>query len=336
MTEATQTFDHLVALTDRYGTFEHARHAEPRPEHGYCTDDAARLLVVAVREPDPTPAVGELARGAFRFVSSAQGATGTTRNRRSANGRWRGRRTLDDCWGRSLWAFGVTAEHCRGWMGQSALHSFDRGAERRSPWTRSMAYGALGAGAVLRAHPGHARARALLSDAAELIGRATADEAWPWPAPRLTYGNALLPHALVEAGTALQRPALVQDGLLLLGWLLDRETVDGHLSVTPVGGSGPGDARGFDQQPIEVATLADACACAARVTGDQRWLSGVRMADAWFDGDNDEGTPMWDPTTGGSYDGLEAGGVNLNQGAESTIALVATRQLARLVVGAPA
>ena len=31
---------------------------------------------------------------------------------------------------------------------------------------------------------------------------------------------------------------------------------------------------------------------------------------------------MWDPATGGGYDGLEATGVNLNQGAESTIALI--------------
>jgi len=36
-------FDHLLHLTDRRGTFEHASFAAPRPEHGYCTDDMARL-----------------------------------------------------------------------------------------------------------------------------------------------------------------------------------------------------------------------------------------------------------------------------------------------------
>ena len=45
-------FDHLLHLTDRRGTFEHACFAEPRPEHGYCTDDMARVLVVATREPN--------------------------------------------------------------------------------------------------------------------------------------------------------------------------------------------------------------------------------------------------------------------------------------------
>jgi hypothetical protein len=38
---------------------------------------------------------------------------------------------------------------------------------------------------------------------------------------------------------------------------------------------------------------------------------------------------MWDPDTGGGYDGLHATGPNLNQGAESTIALISTLQHAR-------
>ena len=331
MTEQSVDFSHLVALTDRYGTFEHARYAEARPEHGYCTDDVARLLVVAVREPDPTPDVRLLTSGAFRFLAGAQGWTGATRNRRSAAGRWHGRRSFDDCWGRSLWAFGVVAEHRTDEMGQSALQRFERGAKRRARWPRSMAYAALGAGAVLRALPGNARAKGLLADVADLIWRPSATAEWPWPEPRLTYANALLPHAMLEAGSSLGRTALLREGLRLLEWLLDRETVEGHLSVTPAGGSEPGDAGGFDQQPIEVSTLAEACTRAWVLTGDDRWAAGVRMAAAWFDGANDTGATMWDPATGGSYDGLRAAGVNLNQGAESTIALVSTRQQARLV-----
>jgi hypothetical protein len=336
MTEQRVDFRHIVALTDQFGTFEHACHAQARREDGYCTDDVARLLVVTLHEPDPTAEVRELTRAAFGFVTAAQGPTGNTRNRRSATGRWHGRRTVDDCWGRSLRAFGTAVERRTDWMAQDALSYFDRGADRRSPWPRSMAYAALGAGAVLRAHPGHTRARALLSDAAEEIGRPALDGRWPWPEGRLTYANALLPHALLEAGVGLDRSAVVDDGLGLLGWLLERETVDGHLSVTPAGGSGPGELGRFDQQPIEVATLAEACAHAARLTGDPRWIAGVRMAAAWFDGDNDTGAPMWDPATGGSYDGLEATGANLNQGAESTIALLTTRQQARILARAMA
>ena len=65
-------FDHLLRLTDRRGTFEHACFAEPRPEHGYCTDDMARVLVVATREPDAEGQVNGLAGVAVRFLNEAQ------------------------------------------------------------------------------------------------------------------------------------------------------------------------------------------------------------------------------------------------------------------------
>ena len=38
---------------------------------------------------------------------------------------------------------------------------------------------------------------------------------------------------------------------------------------------------------------------------------------------------MWDPLTGGGFDGLHADRVNLNQGAESTLAVISTLQQAR-------
>jgi len=84
-----------------------------------------------------------------------------------------------------------------------------------------------------------------------------------------------------------------------------------------------------DQQPIEAAATADACATAAAATGDERWDAPLFSAIAWFLGDNDTGTVMYDPHTGGGYDGLKPDGPNLNQGAESTLALVSTLQHAR-------
>ena len=76
--------------------------------------------------------------------------------------------------------------------------------------------------------------------------------------------------------------------------------------MTPAGGSGPDDeGPGFDQQPIEVAALADACARAETVDGDRQWVGGITAAANWFLGDNDSGVVMWDPETGGAFDGLE-------------------------------
>ena len=179
--------------------------------------------------------------------------------------------------------------------------------------------------------PTTCRPAALLSDAADCSDRTRPGCGWPWPEQRLTYANATLTEAMIAAGSALDRPALMQHGLDLLEWLLDRETRQGHLSVTPVGGSGPDDdGPGFDQQPIEVAALADACARAQAVDGNQRWVDGITAAANWFLGDNDSGVVMWDPETGGAFDGLRENGANLNQGTESTLALLSTMQHARI------
>ena len=325
------SFDHLLAMSDVIGTFEHAEFAAPRRAHGYCTDDMARVLTVVVREPSPTPSVRALGRTAMRFLVRSQDVAGRSRNRRDVDGGWRDRYGVDDCWGRSVAAFGTAANRGRDdWMRQMGMASFGHAIEQRSGHFHAMAFAALGAAEVLQADPRHYGARALLQDAIDAIGRPTDDPAWPWPAPRLSYANATVAEALIAAGDALRRPDVLEHGCALLRWLLERETLDGHLSLTPVDGAGPGDvAPQFDQQPIEAAAMADACARAEAVTGDPSWGRGVDLAIGWFLGDNDVGAVMWDAETSGGYDGIHDAGPNLNQGAESTIAQISTLQHAR-------
>jgi len=328
------SFRHIVAMSDDIGTFEHARHAAPRVDEGYCTDDMARLLIATCRQPHPDGVVVGLARMAFRFLADAQGLDGRIRSRRAAGGRWQGQRVVNDCWGRSMWAFGTAARQApEEWMRHSAGTTFDRGSEQRSPWPRTMAFAALGAADVVAVRPSHPGARRLLADAADVIGRPAPDPAWPWPEPRLSYANAALADALIAVGSLLGRPDVLDDGLLTLRWLLTRETLGGHLSPTGVGGAGPEDVPPmFDQQPIEAATMADACARAYEVTGDAAWLGGIELTAGWFLGANDVGLDVCDAARGAGYDGLEAGGVNRNQGAESTLALITTLQRARATV----
>ena len=324
-------FDHLLRLTDRRGTFEHARFAEPRPEHGYCTDDMARVLVVATREPNSAGEVNGLARVAVQFLNDAQSYAGPCRNRMDSKGRWVDEPSLGDWWGRCIWGLGTAAAHSDvGLVRRLAVIQFERATKVRSPWPRAMAFAALGAAELLSVDSGHGIARALLNDYADTVAKPNGDAAWPWPEPRLTYANAVLAEAMIAAGVALDNSTLLQQGLNLLGWLMEYETVDGHLSPTPAGGSGPDDIRpAFDQQPIEVSTLADACARAAAVDPGSIWPDGVLAAAAWFTGVNDARELMWDPETGGGFDGLHADGVNRNQGAESTLAVLSTMQHAR-------
>jgi hypothetical protein len=324
-------FGHLIAMTDSRGTFEHALYRRPRPEHGYCTDDMARVLVVATREPGAAPEVRHLAVLALRFLLEALEPQGKCRNRMNRQGTWEDSATLDDCWGRCIWGLGTAASHTDDdELRHRAIRGLEQALRPRSPWPRAMAFAALGAAELLTVHPNDASARALLLDAADSMTRVRWDAGWPWPERRLTYANATLPEAMIAAGSALNRPVLLKRGFDLLEWLLDRQSSQGHLSVTPVGGSGPEDrGPGFDQQPIEVAALADACTRAHRVDSGPHWVDGVTAATNWFLGDNDSSVLMWDPESGGAFDGLEIDGHNLNQGTESTLALLSTLQHAR-------
>jgi hypothetical protein len=323
-------FDHLLSMTDDLGTFEHALFADPRPEHGYCTDDMARVLVVASREHEPSPAVQWLTRLALRFLQQAQAPDGAYRNRMDACGRWTDEPTVEDCWGRSIWGLGTAAAHSElsGVRG-AAITEVERALQRRSRWPRAMAFAAVGAAELLTVLPDHRSARRLLADYAATAAEIGAD-LWPWPEPRLRYANAVLAEARIVTGLALEDPTLLQHGLRMLEWLVEDQTITGHLSPCPDAGRERGEPRpAFDQQPIEVSTLADACARAAAVDSREIWSAGLRAAVAWFQGDNDLGRPMWNPATGGGFDGLHADRVNANQGAESTLALLSTLQHAQ-------
>jgi hypothetical protein len=356
VTSALPLYAHLLALTDGTGLFEHAEYTRPRREHGYCVDDVARGLVVLSRadeadhgKPDLTaaedvsrvgladrrrPRAGELSQVAWtylEFILRNQDTTGRIANRRDVEGVRHGEFGVEDCWGRALWGLGTAAARSRDpELSRRALAAFALGAGQRSSWPYAMAFAGLGAVEVLRLDHGRPDARALLRAAVASIPRAAPVSGWRWPWPRLTYANAVFPDLLMAAGDCLGDAALTAAGLGLLGWLLDLETSDGHLSVTPAGGWGPGEPRpGFDQQPVEVAALADACARAHGLTGESRWSDGVNVASAWFFGANDGAATLYDETSGGCRDGLQATGCNENQGAESTLAMISTLQHSR-------
>jgi hypothetical protein len=324
-------FAHLKRLSDDTGMLEHASGAIPSREHGYCVDDVARGLLVVSREPSPSAELVALAERYLAFVRHAQAGDGMFRNRLSYERTWLDAPDTGDWWGRAIWGLGTAA--ARGpsaAIRQGAWTGFERAIHCRSRWPRAMAFAGLGAAEVLSVTPDHPGARRLLADAVVTIGGPGRDPAWPWPEPRLAYANAALAEVHLAAGQYLDDPRASRNGLLMLGWLLEQETYDGHLSPTPVGGRAvDGPRPGFDQQPIEAAALADACARAAAITHDPQWTDGLRQSIDWFLGANDAKVELVDWDSGGCGDGLRADGRSDNQGAESTLAMVASLQHGR-------
>ncbi len=327
------SFAHLLRISDDAGVFEHAKLTVPRLDHGYCTDDVARALIAVMREPHRPPELERLAATYLAFLERAQLADGRFHNRLSVQRRWLDDVGVDDTVGRALWALGVVSGGATTREQRvRACALFERGAGFRTQSPRANAFAVLGAVELLAARPRLPAGRTweLLEAAVAGLGRLAPDPDWPWPEARLAYANAVLAEARLAAGVTLGDDRLVAEALGQLDWLVETETSGGHFSFTPVGGWAPGSPRpGFDQQPIEAAAMADACARAYTVTGEPRWAYRGLRAAAWFLGANDVGAPLLDPVSGGGKDGLRPHGPNENQGAESTLALITALQQGR-------
>ena len=162
--------------------------------------------------------------------------------------------------------------------------------------------------------------------------RAVSSPQWQWFENYLTYSNAVLPEALILGYTHTGNSDYLDIGKKTLEFLISQTFV--NRIYAPIGQDGwhhkTGERRYFDQQPEDVAAMTCALATAYAVLKDAKYNKLMRDAFNWFLGDNSLKQVVYDRATGGCYDGVGEGYINLNQGAESTTSYL----LARLTVAA--
>lgn len=325
------TFGHLKHLTTKFGLQEHALFDVPRPEHGYCVDDVARGLILLCREPALDSTELAMLELYLDFTLRALSEEGGCHNRMDSEGNWADEPGTGDWWGRAMWGLGYAAAHAPlASQRARAFQGFHLLARTTSPDLKSLSFASLGAGELLLVYPDDSAARRVLEGVRKRLTRSVSAN-WIWPEKRLSYSNGSVAEAVIVIGWVLGDAPTLAHGISMLEFLLDIETSSGHFSVTPVDGREDDGGMSFDQQPIEIAAIADACARAFQVTGEARWAEKVQLAWSWFLGNNDKSAPMFDLETGGGYDGLHDRGPNLNQGAESTISMLSTAQQALAV-----
>lgn len=81
----------------------------------------------------------------------------------------------------------------------------------------------------------------------------------------------------------------------------------------------------FGEQPVDIANTVVTLSLFYEVFRDAEYLVKQRNAFNWFLGDNHLHQIIYNPATGGCYDGLEEHNVNMNQGAESTLCYLMAR-----------
>lgn len=323
---------HLVTLTDSTGVLQHATYTVPDRRHGYCTDDNARALVAVLlyydlqRESSVLPLVTTY----LAFLRDAfNEETRRFRNFMSFDRAWLEEVGSEDVHGRALWALGLAAafgpnEGTTAFAVRLFNDSLASVESCSSP--RAWAFALVGLHAYLRKLPGDVQARRIRKVLAErlyTLFEQNHEPDWPWCEVQASYDNAKICHALILSGQWMPHDDMLRTGLDSLEWLLRIQTAeDGNLSLIGNQGwltKGEPKAR-FDQQPVEVMAIVEACAEAFRCTHNPKWLSEIRRCLGWFLGQNDCRADLYDFKTGGCRDGLQPDGANLNEGAESTLA----------------
>ncbi|MBI5686336.1 MAG: glycosyltransferase family 4 protein [Verrucomicrobia bacterium] len=327
--------DHLFRMSDSTGIFQHASFTVPNFHEGYCTDDNARALVLAMmlhRLGQGSPRLSEQAATYAAFLNHAMDRKrGRFRNFMSFDRRWLEDVGSEDCQGHALWALGLcVAQTGQGSFQRLAAQLFEQAlpvaAEFTSP--RAWAFTLIGIDEYLRRLSGDRRANQIRESLTAKLMQRYADaatEEWQWFEEMVSYTNAKLPHALILSGRCMSDGTLLETGLKTLRWLIKVQTSDAG-SLRPIGSNGfyqRGQDRAlFDQQPIEAQATVSACIEAYHATSDMVWVAEARRAFEWFLGRNDLGLALYDASTGGCRDGLHVDRVSENQGAESTLAFL--------------
>jgi hypothetical protein len=285
------------------------------------------------------------------FIHHAQNDVGNFRNFMDYNRTFVEESGSQDCQGRTLWALGTALScssvlpdnlqnTCRYLMNQ-ALPEI---AGLTSP--RAIAYALVGL-SHLAATPGAAayafpyphtpttaeelaflpqgRITELIEQLAlRLLSRYKDNKAngWSWLEDSLTYGNAMVPWALLRAFRLCRNADMLAAAKESLDFLaLQTFAAEGYYK--PIGSHGwlsrGGEAAPYDEQPIEACEMLLACQEAADVLGDSSYLRQAALCYEWYLGHNSLRQSLIDPQTGACYDGIHATGLNLNQGSESMI-----------------
>jgi hypothetical protein len=327
--------DHLDRLTDSTGLIQHAIYSIPRRESGYTTDDNARALRLCTRLWRQRPDERMLSRVTtyLSFLEYARGSRGGFHNFLSYQRHWLDAEGTGDCQGQAVRALAEVLgsnlpDDYRVLARELIEKVLPTLADLRS--LRAQAYVILAWGHLWTAGVSDMEALESIAWSAarrlvECYQRALRP-GWQWFESRLTYANAVLPHALFVAARRWPLEEFLEVAATSFDFL-DRATTADNV-FWPVGNDGwyphGEDKAAYDQQPVEAVTMAEAAMSALGLLDDARYLAVFRRVHAWFHGQNSLGQPLVDVRRGACCDGLHASRVNRNQGAEATLAYLWT------------
>ena len=328
------------------GVIQHATEDIPNRATGYCTDDVARALIVVYQKLAIDPRDADAMRLApvyLAFLQDAQLPDGRFHNFMGYDRQWLDCVGTHDSVGRALWALGYGMRLApRATWRRLCKRLFNKGLKSIEwlQYARSQSYAVIGLSHACHASiadielPAYSEALRKLSGSLTARFEATSAHDWDWFEDVMPYDNARLSEAMLRAGAALDDESLTSIGLRSLAFY-QRVTIEDGVFV-PIGNEGwyprGGPRARYSQQPLEAVSLVDAALAAYEATGDAAFASTAQLGLDWYLGRNSRGIAM--ANGGGCLDGLNENSVNLNMGAESTLAYLSAAYSLAAITGA--
>lgn len=330
---------HLKKMTTDFGILQFSRLHQPDPESGYTLDDNARALIAICQHFKSTRNEKDLKyiNIYLDFIAYCKQDEGLFLNYVDFQKNFTDQNdevNLEDANGRAFWALGyVTSLHkilpeFLVLKAESLLRSSGRISEGfTSP--RAMAFTIKGWYYYNRFYPNDRLVGLTTNLANKLVQlyRHEASEDWSWFEGYLTYANSILPEALLCAyamcGNSVYRDIAKKtfDFLLSKTYCEDGIRVVSNRSWHYRGSI----CERYGEQPIDVAYTVIALRKFHDIFKDPKYLVKMELGFNWFLGNNHLQQIIYNPCTGGCFDGLEEHNVNLNQGSESTVSYLMAR-----------
>lgn len=322
--------NHISLLTDDTGIIQHARFGIPNLKEGYCIDDNARALIMALMatEQGENPKALKFMPVYLSFIQYMQTDNGNFRNFLSFNRNYLDEVGSEDSFGRTIWSLGYLISSApnnsyREFGRELFSHSIPHFVDLK--YIRGKANTIIGLAYYLCAHPGDemiVKEINLLASSLIASYQEHKDGDWHWFEDILTYDNAILPLALLHHYEATGNTTSYKIAMESIAFLNSFSFENGYLN--PVGNAGWMKKHGknpiYDQQALETMAMVLLYAKAFEITKDDQYLNLMHISYQWFLGKNSLHIPLYDFETHGCADGLQFNSVNRNQGAESTLA----------------
>ncbi len=333
---------HLKHMTTSFGMIQFAKLNKPDYASGYTLDDNARALLAMTmcfentRQFEHLYAI-EIYVNFIEFCQSASGDFLNYVNQDKAFTIENYQCNLADSNGRAIWALGYL-------IGLESIFPTQLIIKAKKVFqkalatipsvhsTRSMAFMIKGL-YFSNQHTADEKITDLINILASRIYQMYLHESspkWDWFESYLTYANSLLPEAMLYAYKATKGQKYKQVALKSFHFLLSQTFTPSGIHVISnknwhtqnkitncnlIGG----------EQPIDVAYTILTLESFYQTFKTPDYKTKIKIAFDWFQGRNHLNEIIYNPCTGGCYDGLEDSYVNLNQGAESTLSYLISR-----------